>query len=145
MTLPFKYLPHEILNKPKPASAICVYPVAPHEFFIPKPTKKPVMPPKLVTTIHARLWSQNPQPTNHPKKKEKERPTSRPIDNVDPPAAETHRLALRRRWHHLHLQPPPLRTSTTTDAKTQDITPPLLYHSSRRCIPRLCATTTVNP
>nr|POE73304.1 hypothetical protein CFP56_78635 [Quercus suber] len=55
MTLPFKYLPHEILNKPKPAPAIRVYPAAPHEFFIPKPTEKPVTPPKPVTTIRARL------------------------------------------------------------------------------------------
>nr|POF10120.1 hypothetical protein CFP56_75081 [Quercus suber] len=55
MTLPFKYLPHEILNKPKPAPAIRVYPAAPHEFFIPRPTEKPVTPPKPVTTIRARL------------------------------------------------------------------------------------------
>nr|POE55455.1 hypothetical protein CFP56_45802 [Quercus suber] len=55
MTLPFKYLPHEILNKPKPAPAIRIYPAASHEFFIPKSTEKPMTPPKLVTTIRARL------------------------------------------------------------------------------------------
>nr|POE59781.1 hypothetical protein CFP56_74055 [Quercus suber] len=55
MTLPFKFLPHENLNKPKPAPAIRIYPAAPHEFFIPKPTEKPVTPPKPVTTIRACL------------------------------------------------------------------------------------------
>ena len=55
MTVPFKFLPHEILNKPKPAPAICIYPQARHEFFTPKPTEKLAMPPKLVTNICARL------------------------------------------------------------------------------------------
>ena len=33
MTLTFKFLPHEILNKPKPVP-VCIYPLYPHEFFI---------------------------------------------------------------------------------------------------------------
>ena len=60
MTVPFKFLPHEILNKPKPAPVVRIYPLWPHEFFIPKPTEKPVAPSKPVTSIHACLWSQNP-------------------------------------------------------------------------------------
>ena len=127
MSVPFKYLPHEIFQKPRPAPAIRVYPAAPHEFFIPKPAEKPVTPPKPVTAIRARLWSQNPQT-----QKKKKKDPARPIGNVDPPAAGTHRPALRRRRHHLHLQPPPLRTSTTTDTKTQVIAPPILHDSSRR-------------
>ena len=55
MTIPFKFLPHEILNKPKPAPAIRIYPQAPHEFFSPKPIEKPMTPPKPMTTICARL------------------------------------------------------------------------------------------
>ena len=55
MTVPFKFLPHEILNKPKPTLAIRIYLQAPHEFFTSKPTKKLGTPSKLVTTIRARL------------------------------------------------------------------------------------------
>ena len=138
MSVPFKYFLHEIFKKPKPTPAIRVYPAAPHEFFIPKPTEKPV------TTIRARLWSQNPHPQTQ-KKQKKKRDPARPIGNVDPPAAETHRPTLRRRRHHLHLQPLPLRTSTTTDTKTQDIALPLFYDSSRRCLHRPRATTAVDP
>ena len=51
------FLPHKICkSEPKPTPAICIYPAAPHEFFIPKPTKKPPTPPKPVTPIRARLW-----------------------------------------------------------------------------------------
>ena len=71
MTVPFKFLPHEILNKPKPAPTIRIYSQAPHEIFTPKPTEKSTTSPKPVTTIHACLWSQNPQPTNQKKKKKK--------------------------------------------------------------------------
>ena len=60
MTVPFKFLPHEILNKPKPAPTIRIYPQAPHEFFTPKPIEKSTTSPKPVTTIDACLWSQNP-------------------------------------------------------------------------------------
>ena len=66
-----KYLPHEICKPKQPKSlpheickptpAIRIYPAAPHEFFIPKPTEKPATPPKSLTTIRARLWSQNPK------------------------------------------------------------------------------------
>ena len=74
-----KYLPHEIC-KPKqpkslpheickPTSAICVYPAAPHEFFIPKPTVKPTTPPKPVTLICARLRGLPPNRKKKNKKK----------------------------------------------------------------------------
>ena len=56
------FLPHEICKpEPKPTLTIRIYPAAPHEFFIPNPTEKPTTPPKPLTTICARLWSQNPQ------------------------------------------------------------------------------------
>ena len=57
----FKYLPHEICKpEPKPTPAIRVYPAAPHEFFIQKPTVKPTTPPKPVTLIRAWLWGLPP-------------------------------------------------------------------------------------
>ena len=151
MTLPFKYLPHEILNKPKPALAIRVY-LAASRVFHPQANREASdasqtgdhhLCPPLIT-----------EPTTHkPPEKEKEKKTHaethrqrRPTTTeIDPPAAETHRLALRRRQHHLHLQPPPLRTSTTTDTKTQVIVLPLLYDSNRRCLHRPCAATAVDP
>ena len=72
MTVLFKFLPHEILNKPKPAPTIRIYSQAPHEIFTLKPTEKSTTSPKPVTTIHACLWSLNPQPTNQKKKKKEE-------------------------------------------------------------------------
>ena len=73
-----KYLPHEICKPKQPKSlpheickptpAIRVYPAAPHEFFIPKPTVKPTTPPKPVTLIRARLWG---LPPDQKKKKKK--------------------------------------------------------------------------
>ena len=90
MTVPFKFLPHEILNRPKPAPVIRIYPQGPHELFTPKPTEKPTTPPKLVTTICAHLWSQNPQATKKKKTPRKpirhqaSRPTSQLSTVVDP-------------------------------------------------------------
>ena len=56
------FLPHEICKpEPKPTLTIRIYPAAPHEFFIPKPTEKPTTPLKPLTTIRACLWAQNPQ------------------------------------------------------------------------------------
>ena len=81
MTVPFKFLPHEILNKHKPAPTIRIYSQAPHEIFTPKPTEKSTTSPKPVNTIHACLWSQNPQPTNQKKKKEKEGDPHKPISH----------------------------------------------------------------
>ena len=96
---------------------------------------------------------QNPQssfqiPCNHKERKNHVKTHRQPrltTVEIDPPAAETHRPALSRHRHHLHLQLPPLRTSTTTDAKTQDIALLLLYDSSRRCLPCLRAATAVDP
>ena len=103
---------------------------------------------------------QNPQssfqiPCNHKERKNHVKTHRQPrltTVEIDPPAAEIHRPALsrrrpisHRRRHHLHLQLPSLRTSTTTDAKTQDIAPPLLYDPSRRCLPCLRAATAVDP
>ena len=56
----FKFLPHEILNKPEPEPVQTIYPFYPHEFFIPKkvsqqPTEKPTTPSKPVTPIRAQL------------------------------------------------------------------------------------------
>ena len=74
-----KYLPHEICKPKQPKSlpheickptpAIRVYPAAPHEFFIPKPTVKPTTPPKPVTLIRARLWGLPPDRKQKKKKK----------------------------------------------------------------------------
>ena len=80
MIVPFKFLPHEILNKPKPDSAIHIYPLWPHEFFIPKPIEKPATPSKPVTTIRARLLSQNQQTTKKGEKKKR-----RPMQAHQPP------------------------------------------------------------
>ena len=104
MKVPFKFLPHEILNKPKPAPSIRIHPATPHEFFILKPTKRPLTPPKPVTTIRAYLWSQNPHPQTPKKKKKATHP---------PPAAETHKI----NTHCPKTQQPPvvkpIITSTT--------------------------------
>ena len=74
-----KYLPHEICKPKQPKSlpheickptpAIRVYPAAPHEFFIPKPTVKPTTPPKPVTLIRAQLWGLPPDRKKKKKKK----------------------------------------------------------------------------
>ena len=40
MTIPFKFLPHEILNKPKPAPAIHIYPSSPTWVFHPQANKE---------------------------------------------------------------------------------------------------------
>ena len=76
-----KYLPHEICKPKQPKSlpheickptpAIRVYPAAPHEFFIPKPTVNPTTPPKPVTLIRARLWRLPPDRKQKKKKKKK--------------------------------------------------------------------------
>ena len=154
MSVPFKYLPHEIFKKPKPALTIRVYPAAPHEFFYPQANREASDATQASDRHPCPPLITKPTPTN-PKKKKK--PTSRPIGNIDlpppisthqveidSPAAETHRPALHRCQHHLHLQPPPLRTSTTTGTKTQDIAPPLLYDSSRRYFHRPRAATAVD-
>ena len=110
MTVPFKFLPYEILNKPKPTLEIRIYPTAPHEFFIPKPTEKPVTPPKPMTTIRAHLWSQNP---HHKPKKKKKREREKKATH-QPPASETHKINTHRPKTQ---QPPaaePIITSTTT-------------------------------
>ena len=70
---------------------------APHEFFIPKPTKKLATPPKPMTNIRARFWSQNPQPISH----QLPRPTNQ--------------LSATCRWHHLH-PPPPLMPRLETSS-----------------------------
>ena len=72
-------------------------PQAPHEFFIPKPIKKPATPPKPMTNIRARFWSQNPQPISH----QLPRPTNQ--------------LSATCRWHHLH-PPPPLMPRLETSS-----------------------------
>ena len=111
MTIPFKFLPHEILNKPKPASAIRIYPLWPHEFFIPKPIEKPATPSKPVTTIRARLLSQNQQTTKKGEKKKGDpcKPTSRQNPQINTQSPQTHQPPATKTHHHP--RPPPLRTS----------------------------------
>ena len=71
------------LNQPRQS----VYTPQPHmSFFIPKPTEKPVTPPKPVTAIHACLWSQNPHPQTQKKKKKKKK------TQWDLSATSTHQL-----------------------------------------------------
>ena len=152
MSVPFKYLPHEIFKKPKPAPTIRVYPAAPHEFFYPQANREASDATQASDRHPCPPLITEPTLTN-PKKKKK--PTSRPIGNIDlpppisthqveidSPAAETHRLRRRRR-RYLHHQPPLLSASTTTDTKTQGIAlpsttradavfPVVLRHRSRR-------------
>ena len=150
MIVPFKFLPHDILNKPKLTLVIRIFPQAPHEFFTPKPIEKLVVPPKPVTTIIARLWSQNPQPTKKKKENEKEKKRKEKVTHASPPTVETHRSVLSCYRPISHLLPTPsspLRTSTTTeDVDHLHVSPPLSslsmsvrlsshYHSRRSLAP----------
>ena len=119
MTVPFKFLPHEILNRPKPAPVIRIYPQGPHELFTPKPTEKPTTPPKLVTTICAHLWSQNPQATKKKKNTTQAHQT---------PGIETHKSTLNCCRPISHLlqthQPPVADTIFTLDHHRKGPWPP---------------------
>ena len=130
MTVPFKFLPYGILNKPKPALAIRIFPQAPHEFFTLKPTEKLATPLKPVTTICACLWSQNPQPTKKKKKKKEmwptqahqpPKPTNQHLAAGDP--SSTYRRHHHRRWGR---RPPPCLAATVflVDVGAPIIAPP---------------------
>ena len=139
MSVPFKYLPYEIFQKPRPAPAIRVYPAAPHEFFIPKPAEKPVTPPKPVTAIRARLWSQNPHPQTQKKKKKKKETQRDPsaTSNHQPPeptdqhsaAADTIFTFNHRRWRR---RPPPIPVAATPLRFQPPLPSPSSRHHSRR-------------
>ena len=135
MTVPFKFLPHKILNKPKPAPTVCIYPLWPYEFFIPKLTEKPAAPSKLMTTIRVCLWSQNPQ---HPPPKKKREKKGWPTQAHQLPAAKTHKSALSRHRPISHLPSTPSSPSTAAVEDVEPLPMPRLeigsYHSSMLCV-----------
>ena len=123
MTLTFKFLPHEILNKPKPVP-VCIYPLYPHEFFI-REASDPFQAcdhhscPPLIT-----------EPRNHITKKKKKksdpRKTHQPTSCQDPSSTLTHHC-----WE----------CWTNAAAKTQEKQPPIFHVLHCHCLPHLRATT----
>ena len=86
MTVPFKFLPHEILNKPKPVPAIHIYPQAPHEFLAPSQQRSQWLlpsqwPPSVPASNHK---THNPQTTQ-----KKEKIKSNPRKTHQPPTTGT--------------------------------------------------------
>ena len=138
-----KYLPHEICKPKQPKSlpheickptpAIRVYPTAPHEFFIPKPTVKPTTPPKPVTLIRARLWGLPPDRIKKKKKNFRFTILLHQIRSRDKRKLKTHhqsRRSRQQRRHHTthrqshHRQPPPTRRHHRSADLTYQLRPP---------------------
>ena len=84
MSVPFKYLPHEIFKKPKLAPTIRVYPAAPYEFFYPQANREASDATQASDRHPCPPLITKPTPTNPKKKKKK---TQR-----DPSATSTHQL-----------------------------------------------------
>ena len=82
MSVPFKYLPHEIFKKPKPAPTIRVYPAAPHEFFYPQANREASDATQASDRHPCPPLITKPTPTNPKKKKKKKK---KPSQGHQPP------------------------------------------------------------
>ena len=143
MSVPFKYLSHEILNKPKSAPAIRVYPAAPRVFH-PQANREASDASQAGDHYPCPPLITEPTPTSQKKKKNPRKPsaTSRdPQINPQPPqpisrrspSATSCRQISHCRQHHLRPWPLPLGTSSHRRCKPRDRQLPL-----RRCnLPRL--------
>ena len=129
MTVRFKFLPHEILNKPKPTPAIRIYPQANREACSDASQASDHHPcPPLIT-----------EPTTHKPQKKKKREKKKKLTHASPLAAKPTDQSLAadpsatcRRHHHCRSgrQPPPSLVPSLSSSSLP--VPPSSHHHSRR-------------